>query len=317
MSTLFSTFLQKYNEIAPQETDFTEVLSTIAVKPKKLYFYGKIPQNGSFCGAEMSQNRADLPAKRPPVLAIVGSRKPTAYGRKIAYELATAAARRGAVIVSGLAYGIDAAAHRATLEADGITVAVMGTPIDQVYPREHLGLAAEIVKQGGAVMSELAPGAAFHPKACFLARNRLIAGLSDVVVIPEAAERSGSLNTAAHAIEQGREVFAAPGDIDKPYSKGCNQLIRQGAMPYLEPGDVLDLLFPPERKKKRANAPQLLFGDTPAETKLLRLLATGVSEGEELIRQAELEPAVFNQTITLLEIKGRVRALGANRWMVK
>lgn len=295
MSTLFSQNLSKNNEIRPQEVEFTEVLNSIAVVPKKLYFYGKIPQ------------------KRLKTVAIVGTRRPTKYGETEAYKLAYVVAQRGAVVVSGLAYGIDSIAHRAALDAGGVTVAVLGTPIDQIYPRPHRGLAAEIVAKGGAVVSELPPGAAFIPKTCFLERNRLISGLADVVVIPEAAERSGSLNTAAHALEQGREVFAMPGNIDQPLSKGCNRLIRQGATPYLDPRDILDLLFPPPRKPKRTRLP---MGDNVVETAILQALALGVQDGEQIIAQANMEVAEFNRTITLLEIKGRVRALGANQWIL-
>lgn len=319
MSILFSQNLSKNNEIVPQEADFTEVLASIAVKPKMLYFYGKMPENRLKKGCKKVK-------ERPKTVAIVGSRKPTKYGETIAYKLAYEAAQRGAVVVSGLAYGIDSVAHRAALDAGGITVAVLGTPIDQIYPRPHRPLAAEIVEKGGCVMSELPPGARvgdeyapgekYNPKTCFLKRNRIISGLADVVVIPEAAERSGSLNTAAHALEQGREIFAVPGDITKPLSQGCNQLIRQGATPLLGINDVLEVLFPPVRRKKLAQA-ELLLGDSPAETAILRSLAEGLSDGAEISARASLSVAEFNQAITLLEIKSRVVALGANRWMLK
>ena len=297
MSILFSQNLSKNNEIVPQEADFTEVLSSIAVTPKKLYFYGKIPQ------------------KRLKTVAIVGTRKPTKYGEKVAYELAYAVAKRGAVVVSGLAYGIDSIAARGALDAGGITIAVLGTPIDQIYPRTHLGLAERIVTQGGCVMSELPPGTNFLPKVCFLQRNRIISGLADVVVIPEAAERSGSLNTAAHALEQGREVFAVPGNINQPLSMGCNRLIQQGAMPYLGPDDVLNLLFPPQKKRKSAQM-QLPVGDDEAETQILQMIANGVQDGELILERTNLDVSEFNRTITLLEIKGRIRSLGANNWML-
>lgn len=306
MSTLFSQNLSNHNEIRPQEEDFTEVLETIAVKPKRLYFYGKTPQKRLKPGTRRTY-------ERPKSLAIVGTRRPTKYGEEIAYKLAYEAAKRGVVVVSGLAYGIDSVAHRGALDAGGVTVAVLGTPIDEIYPRAHIGLAEQIVETGGCVMSELAPGAQYHAKTCFLQRNRLISGLADVVVIPEAAERSGSLNTAAHALEQGREVFAVPGDIGRPLSRGCNRLIRQGATPYLEVEDVLNLLFPPRRKQKAAQA-ELLFGDTEVETNLLRMLAAGVSDGEEMVEKLQMPGGEFNQAMTMLEIKGRVRALGANRW---
>lgn len=306
MSTLFSQNLSNHNEIRPQEADFTEVLETIAVKPKRLYFYGKMPQKRLKSGTKRTY-------ERPKSLAIVGTRRPTKYGEEIAYKLAYEAAKRGAVVVSGLAYGIDSVAHRGALDAGGVTVAVLGTPIDEIYPRAHIGLAERIVETGGCVMSELAPGAQYHAKTCFLQRNRLISGLADVVVIPEAAERSGSLNTAAHALEQGREVLAVPGDIGRPLSRGCNRLIRQGATPYLEVEDVLNLLFPPRRKRKAAQA-ELLFGDTEVETNLLRMLAAGVCDGEEMVEKLQLPGGEFNQAMTMLEIKGRVRALGANQW---
>lgn len=318
MSTLFSQKTLKNNEILPQEADFTEVLETIALTPKKLYFYGKMPENRLKLGAKRTY-------ERPKSLAIVGTRRPTKYGEEIAYKLAFEAAKRGAVVVSGLAYGIDSVAHRGALDAGGVTVAVLGTPIDQIYPRAHVGLAERVVEAGGCVMSEVPAGTEtggeyvsgrkYYQKTCFLERNRIISGLADVVVIPEAAERSGSLNTAAHALEQGREVFAAPGDIGRPLSRGCNRLIRQGATPYLEPEDVLNLLFPPQRRCKPAQA-ELLFGDTEIETSLLRVLAAGVRDGEEILSRGEVSTQDFNQAMTMLEIKGRVKALGANQWML-
>lgn len=294
MSILFSQNLSENNEIRPQETEFTEVLESIAVTPKMLYFYGKIPE------------------KRVKSVAIVGTRKPTKYGEAVAYKLAYELAKRGVVIVSGLAYGIDAIAARGALDASGITVAVLGTPIDQIYPRANQGLAERIVGSGGCIMSELAPGEKFLPKIAFLQRNRIISGLSDAVIIPEAAERSGSLNTAAHALEQGREVFAVPGNINQPMSQGCNKLIRQGATPCTGLDDVLSVLFPQAKGRKKQAG--VITGDDAVETAILRELNEGVDEGEEIVGRLGMEPGDFNRTMTLLEIKGRVRALGANRW---
>lgn len=341
MSILFSHFLSQNNEIAPQEADFTEVLGSIALAPKMLYFYGKMPENRGF-GVDRDGPARGLGVdkiksfggssvdKRPPTVAIVGTRKPTKYGEMVAHELAYAVAKRGGVVVSGLAYGIDSIAHRGALEAGGVTVAVLGTPIDYIYPRAHLGLAERIVEMGGCVMSELPPGAVqgrdYHVKTCFLRRNRLISGLSDVVVIPEAAERSGSLNTAAHALEQGKEIFVVPGDITRLMSKGCNRLICQGATPYLGVEDVLEVLFPDEGSAKGVSrgsgeglrgGAKVLLGDTEEETMILRALAAGVRDGEEILAQTELGAASFNQAMTMLEVKGRVRALGANKWAVR
>ena len=294
MSTLFSHFFQKINQIAPLEANFTEVLGTIAVMPKMLYYYGKIPQ------------------KRTKTVAIVGSRHNTRYGEEVAYQLGYTLAKHGVIVISGLAYGIDSIGHQAALDAGGTTIAVLGTPINEIYPRNHRKLATEIVESGGAIISEYAPGIKVYPKTSFLERNRIISGLSDIVVVVEAAERSGSLNTATHALEQGKEVFAVPGNITSPYSQGCNKLIRQGAFPYTEPDDILRELFPEEflARKKKCH----LKGDTDVETLILNSLASGLRSGEEIMASTKLPPEVFNQSVTLLEIKGRIRALGANAW---
>ena len=294
MSTLFSHFFEKINQITPLEAKYTEVLGTIAVMPKMLYYYGKIPQ------------------KRTKTVAIVGSRHSTRYGEEVAYRLGYTLAKHGVIVISGLAYGIDSIGHQAALDAGGTTIAVLGTPINEIYPRNHRKLATEIIETGGAIISEYAPGAKVYPKTSFLERNRIISGLSDIVVVVEAAERSGSLNTATHALEQGKEVFAVPGNITNPYSQGCNKLIRQGAFPYTEPDDILRELFPEEflARKKKCH----LKGDTDVETLILNSLASGLRSGEEIMTSNHLPPEVFNQSVTLLEIKGRIRALGANAW---
>ena len=306
MSTLFSHFFDKINQISPLESKFTEVLDGIAVKPKTLYFCSKNDKNMLISGLE----------KRPKCVAIVGSRHNTRYGEEIAYKMAYELAKMGAVVVSGLAYGIDSIAHRAALDAGGVTVAVLGTAINRIYPKAHEGLAREIIEKDGLVMSEYAPDTEVFPRTSFLERNRIIAGLSDVVVVVEAAERSGSLNTAAHALDQGKEVLAVPGNITAPLSQGCNKLIRQGAMPYTEVADVANLLFPVARKRKNSKQ-MLIFGDTEEETMIMKMLADGIQDGEEIIAKTGIAVATFNQTMTMLEIKGVVISLGANRWSLK
>ena len=304
MSTLFTDFFNKINIISPLEHDFTEVLNSIALTPKTLYFRGKLPEN-------MAKNGS----KRPPVVAIVGSRHNTRYGEEVAYHLAYELGKRGVVVVSGLAFGIDSIGHQGCLDAGGITVAVLGTPINDIYPREHNGLAKKIIERNGAIISEYAPNAKIYPKVSFLERNRIISGLSDIVVVVEAAEKSGSLNTATHALAQGKEVFAVPGNITSPYSQGCNKLIKQGALPYTEPDDVLRVLFPEDYTKKFKKAKkQGLIGDTDVETSILEALGEGLRNGEKIMEKTKLPPEVFNQTITLLEIKGRIRSLGMNNW---
>ncbi|MBR2993931.1 DNA-processing protein DprA [Candidatus Saccharibacteria bacterium] len=262
-----------------------------------------------------TKNRTPVKTIRPKTVAIVGSRHNTRYGEEVAYKMAYELAKKGVVIVSGLAYGIDSIAHQACLDAGGITVAVLGTAIDNIYPTAHRPLAREIIDRGGAVMSEYGPGTEVFPKTSFLERNRIISGLADIVIVVEAAEKSGSLNTAAHAIDQGKEVFAVPGNITNPYSIGCNRLIRQGANPYTGPEDLLRLLFPEAYIKKRKKPSQtLLFGDTEGETAILRALSEGLRNGEDIMKVLGISASEFNQTMTLLEIRGAVRSLGANNW---
>ena len=312
MSIPFSHFFTKINQITPLEHNFTEVLETIALKPKTLYFRGKIPENVSKTDSKAPEQARTT---RPKTVAIVGSRHNTKYGEEVAYKLAYELGKRGVVVVSGLAFGIDSIGHRGCLDAGGITVAVLGTAIDRIYPTAHIGLAREIIAKNGAIISEYAPGSSPFTKTSFLERNRLISGFSDIVVVVEAAEKSGSLNTATHAIEQGKTVFAVPGNITNPYSQGCNKLIKQGAIPYTGPDDILRELFPEDfAKQHKKHHQQSLIGDTDTETLVLVALSQGFRDGEQIMRATKLPPEVFNQTVTLLEIKGRLRALGANHW---
>ncbi|MBQ3441126.1 DNA-protecting protein DprA [Candidatus Saccharibacteria bacterium] len=327
MSTLFTHFFDKINEISPLDHDFTQGLASIALMPKTLYFRGELPENVLKTGSKGSKERRKT-------VAIVGSRHNTRYGQEVAYKLAYELGKRNVIVVSGLAFGIDSIGHRGCLDAGGTTVAVLGTRIDDIYPRAHMALAREIIEKHGAIISEYSPRGqvdvplapaeyldeitgkrSINQYASFLYRNRIISGLSDIVVVVEAAEKSGSLNTATHALEQGKEVFAVPGNITSPYSQGCNKLIKQGAIPYTEPDDILRLLFPEDYAKKRKNAKkQGLIGDTDVETLILRAIGEGFRNGEEIMKTANLPPEVFNQTITLLEIKGRVHSLGMNHW---
>ena len=319
MSTTFSHFFEKINQFSPLEYKFTEVLDTIALKPKTLYFRGKIPENVSktaTCATKSTcATQPTCAPARPKTVAIVGSRRNTRYGAEIAYDLAYKLAKKGVIIVSGLAFGIDTIGHKGCLDAGGVTVAVLGTPIDKIYPTAHTPVARRIVEQGGAIISEYAPGTKVFTKTSFLERNRLISGLSDIVVVVEAAEKSGTLNTAAHALAQGKDVFAVPGNITSPYSQGCNKLISQGAFPYTEPDDVLRILFPEDYTRQyKTLKSKGLIGDNDIETKILRAIAAGARNGEQIMEISKLPAEVFNQAATILEIKGRLRSLGANNW---
>lgn len=184
--------------------------------------------------------KGKLPTVEKPHIAVVGTRRPSANGRKIATEFASYFAQRGIVVVSGLAYGIDYEAHAATLDADGCTIAVLGHGLDQVYPKEHAPKAKEIVEKGGALVTEFCSNT--KPDAYnFPSRNRIISGLCDSVLVVEATEKGGALITAKTAFDQDREVFAVPGSLGLATSVGCNRLIRdQIAKIACEPADVLD-----------------------------------------------------------------------------
>ena len=187
--------------------------------------------------------RGEIADLHRPGIAIVGARAATAYGQGVAEELGAALGSAGFVVCSGLARGIDARAHRGALASGGRTVAVLGCGPDRIYPPEHREL-ADRVARAGAVVSELSPG---RPPAAphFPLRNRLISGLVQAVVVVEARPRSGSLITARHALNQGREVMVVPGPIDSPHAAGSNALLRDGARPVLEPRDVLEAIASP------------------------------------------------------------------------
>jgi DNA processing protein len=246
-------------------------------------------------------------------LAIVGSRHATRYGLAQAERLAGALARAGFTIVSGLARGIDAAAHRGALAAGGRTLAVLGSGVLNVYPPEHVELAGEVCASG-AVLSEAPPRA--RPLAgAFPQRNRLISGLSLGVIVVEASQQSGALITARHAMEQGREVFAVPGRIDTTTSRGCHALIRDGAKLIESPEDVLDELGPLVQPTPLADGRVIA---SPAELKLNEVERTvlaavgGQTTIDEVVRKSGLATPQVLATISLLEMRRLIRRLGGN-----
>ena len=173
-------------------------------------------------------------------IAIVGARDATQYGKKIAYNLAKELSEQNIVIISGLAIGIDSYAHKGSLEKG--TIAVLGSGIDNIYPKENLELAREIIKNKGCIISEYPLGTK-PERLHFPQRNRIISSLSDGVVVIEASKRSGALITAEFALEQGKEVFAVPGDINKKQSEGTNQLIKDGAILLTSATDILENIY--------------------------------------------------------------------------
>ena len=249
-----------------------------------------------------------------PRIAIVGSRKISPYGRAVTARFARELAKLSVVIISGLAFGVDACAHRAALEAGGRTAAVLACGVDRVYPASHHHLAQDMLKQGGALISEYAPGTIPY-KDHFIARNRIVSTLADGVLITEAAQKSGSLHTARFALEQGKEVFAVPGNITSETSVGTNMLIRMGATPVTELADILHALDWQSLITKPKNTPR---GNSESEQLVLNLLAEGCHDGAALLTRSNLDVSLFNQTLTMLEITGKVFANGGDHhWSLR
>jgi len=245
-----------------------------------------------------------------PRLAVVGSRRAGGYGRGITEHWVLQLAAEGVVIISGLALGIDGLAHAAALKAGGITVAVLGTGLNQIYPASHFGLARQIVESGGTLISEY-PSGTPGLRHNFIARNRLIAGLSEAVLITEAATGSGSLHTARFAMEQGKTVMALPGDITRLNSAGCNQLIKSGALIVTSVDDVRLALGLSGRQVRRRKLPT-----DAVELEILRLIEKGVRDQEEICQRANLSASVINSALTTLELGGYIRPLGAGEWSI-
>ncbi|HEX8182096.1 MAG TPA: DNA-processing protein DprA [Candidatus Saccharimonadales bacterium] len=254
-----------------------------------------------------SDNLPDLLTR--PRVAIVGSRKVSPYGRAVTAQFAGDLARQGIVIVSGLAYGVDAIAHQAALDAGGLTIAVLPSSVEKVYPAAHTELARRIVGQGGALMSEYPAAASIAYKNQFIERNRIVSGMSNVLLITEAAINSGTMHTARFALEQGKDVLAIPGNITSATSAGTNNLIKAGAAPATSPEDVLALLG-----LKPLHVAAKSIGGTAHEQLILDLLSSDISDGDQLLAGTALPIDQFNHALTMLELTGKVRALGANKW---
>lgn len=245
-------------------------------------------------------------------VAIVGTRRVTAYGRQMAEELAGYLASNGLTVVSGLARGVDGFAHKAALAAGGRTIAVLGSGVDRIYPPEHRLLADEI-SGSGAVMSDYAPGT--PPEGSnFPPRNRIISGLSLAVIVVEAGSSSGALITARFAADQGRDVFAVPGNVHAPQSIGTNQLIRDGARPLLQPQEVLEALNLQQIQEYRT-ARHAIPADA-VEAKLLDLVSAEPVHMDELSRQAGYSIDKVSAALTMLELKGLVRQVGGMQYVM-
>jgi DNA processing protein len=247
-------------------------------------------------------------------LAVVGSRKFTEYGQRVTENLTRDLTRAGLTIVSGLALGIDGIAHRAALDAGGLTAAVLGTGIDDatIYPREHFNLAQRIIENGGALITEQPPKTP-SLKQNFPARNRIMSGLALGTLVIEAAESSGSLITANFALEQNREVFAVPGDIFSPQSTGANLLLKRGAKLVSSAADILEEL---SISHSQPELPLKIFEPkTDAEKTLWKALSNEPLHIDKISKLTKLDTATVASVLSALEIDGAVKNIGGQNFI--
>jgi DNA processing protein len=236
-------------------------------------------------------------------VAVVGTRRPTAYGRRVTQDIALALARGGVTVVSGLARGVDSEAHQETLRSGGRTLAVLGCGLDMIYPPENRRL-FETIRRNGALISDYPLGT--PPDAVnFPPRNRLVSGLSRLVVVVEAGVQSGAMITASFAADQGKDVFAVPGPITSIQSQGTNLLIQQGARPLLHPEELLDALDIQrvyEQRETRKAIPT-----DPDESRIIDLLSGEVMHVDDICVQTGLSVDRITATLAIMELKGMVR----------
>ena len=291
--------------VQPQDDAYPPLLRNIHDPPVCLYVHGNL---AALRNTEMA-------------IAIVGSRAATNYGRKVASMLAEGACQAGWPVVSGLARGIDTAAHDATLRFGGITLAVIGSGLSSVYPKENQGLAAAIADRGGAVLSEF-PMRYQPDKRSFPMRNRIISGICQGTIVVEAGVKSGSLITAAQALEQGRTVFAVPGMVDSPFARGCHALIRDGATLVESFQDVVNeftllpgLDPPPEQSQAHPLPPPdpKELGLAGLEAQIWQLLCQGYSTIDGLIDATGNDPSCIMAALVTLELRRLIRRMPGSR----
>jgi len=286
--------VQGIKEITTQDENYPRSLREIKDAPEVLY------------------SKGELKAEEK-CFAIVGARRCSDYGKQIALEIAGDLAEAGLTIVSGLAPGIDTIAHQATLERKGKTIAVLGTGIDEesIYPQSNLKLAEKILESGGALVSEYPPGTR-GTQFTFPQRNRIISGLSLGVLVVEAKQKSGALITADWARKQRRLVFAIPGSIYFSNSKGCNNLIKNGAKLAESADDILKEL----NLQKSDFCIKKTSGETSEENLILNALKEGALDVDEIIKRTGLSAQRAASLLTVLEIKGKIRNLGRNTYAI-
>ena len=269
----------------------------IPKKPPILYYKGAMNEPEELC------------------IAMVGTSKITNYGRVVTQQLAEHLLDAGSTLVSGMAFGVDSAVHDIAIKKNRRTIAVLGGGLDEksLYPKHHALLAQQILDSGGALLSEYPIGTP-NFKQNFVARNRIISGLSVATLVVECDLHSGTLITASHALDQNRTVYAVPGPIYSPQSQGPNNLLKMGAKPATTAADILDDLnlktLPVQQQA------QTLFGDSPEETALLKLINYEPMPVNDLIKQSGLSAAAAGTALTFLEMKGKIRNIGGQQYIL-
>lgn len=271
------------------EEDYPERLRQIFDPPFLLYYRGR------------------LPGREERTAAIVGSRKATDYGRYVSYTMGRFLGENGANVISGMALGADTFAHKGALDGKGRTTAVLGSGVDLYTPPSNRPLAEDILERGGCLLSEFPPGTPALPKN-YPRRNRIISGLAECVIVVEAAVKSGTSITAALALEQGKDVYAVPGNITNPYSQGTNRLIKDGAIPLLSPEDLLAEMNLFEKKvlssKTEKNLEAILGKD---EREIYQTIAiTGEMTFDQICLKSGFSSSKLSGILTVLEIKGMI-----------
>ena len=293
MSILFIMNIQKINQSAHAYPDKLKQLNS---PPSPLYAVGNLDL---------------LRDDTRPWVAIVGTRYPTLYGDEVTKMFAAELAASGAIIVSGLALGVDALAHQAVVDQGLPVVAVQARGLDEIYPKENHALAKKILQNNGLIVSEYKPGVGAY-RQNFIARNRIVSALSDGVLVTEANEQSGTTHTIRFALELGKTIMAVPGNINSKRSAGTNNMIRTGSIPVTSTVDAINALGYKSKLHLRT-----LKANSQEEQLLIDLLKEGVNQSGELIARSSLTAGQFANLISLMEIGGKVTSQGAGIWTLR
>jgi DNA processing protein len=285
--------MDEIQEIKITHQNYPLLLKEISDPPKTLYY------------------RGSLTALQQPLIAIVGTRRPSTYGQQTTLQLAGELIDAGLVVISGMAPGIDTFAHQICVEKKAKTIAILGTGLDEksIYPQQNLQLSKDIITHGGCLISEFKPGTPGYPNN-FRQRNRIVSALSLGVLVVEAKEKSGSLITANYAKLHNKKLFAVPGPIYTLNSSGPNKLIKEGATLVESAQDILDVLG----IEKKKIAKEITEGASTEESLILQALQEGALYIDTIIEKTKLSVPVAGSTLALMEISGKIRGLGGNTY---